>query len=235
MFLYCIDFMKNSIHKFKIKILKFLFQPIRVYCLHHVCEQYDEKSMNLCDWISITEFKVKINNLRRDGYKFISLASAHNHLKNDLFRKQKYAVITFDDGYKSLLEIIPWLIEEKIPFVLFINGKYLDGKSYRDNNKEEYLDNNTLFNLTDPLIEIGHHGWEHIPVSQMSESELNVSIKNNLLKLSSHPRYIPFWAYTYGNHNDLSDTLLKQYFLNIVLMDGQKNYKGHKFIHRELI
>lgn len=216
-------------------LTKFFFQPIRVFCFHHVCEKYDEESMYLCDWMSLSDFVQKIDVLREQGYQFISLTKAYNHLKHDLFRKKKYAVITFDDGFKSLLEIIPWLLNEKIPFVLFINGKYLDGVSYRDNNKEEYLDYNTLFNLTNPLIEIGHHGWEHTSVTNMNESDFMDSISKNLDILSIHPRYISFWAYTYGNHNKRYDDILYQENLVIVLMDGQKNYNNKKSIHRELI
>jgi peptidoglycan/xylan/chitin deacetylase (PgdA/CDA1 family) len=223
------------INKVYRKIIKLIFQPIRVFCFHHVCEIYDENSMFLCDWISIGEFKEKINKLRDDGYQFISLTQANDHLRNDWVRRDKYAVVTFDDGYKSLLEVIPWLLNEKIPFVLFINGKYLDGVSYRDNNKEEYLDYNTLFNLTNPLIEIGHHGWEHTSVTNMNESDFMDSISKNLDILSIHPRYISFWAYTYGNHNKRYDDILYQENLVTVLMDGQKNYNNKKSIHRELI
>lgn len=217
------------------RIIKLRLEPIRVFCFHHVCEQYDEKSMYLCDWISIGEFKEKIKKLRDGGYQFISLSQANDHLRNDWVRRDKYAVVTFDDGYKSLLEVIPWLLNEKIPFVLFINGKYLDGVSYRDNNKEEYLDYNTLFNLTNPLIEIGHHGWEHTSVTNMNESDFMDSISKNLDILSIHPRYISFWAYTYGNHNKRYDDILYQENLVTVLMDGQKNYNNKKSIHRELI
>lgn len=227
--------MKKLLNKAYRRIIRLFYQPIRVFCFHHVCEEYDENSMYLCDWMSICEFKDKINSLRNDGYKFISLTSAHAHLRWDFYRIQKYAVITFDDGYKSLLEIIPWLLEEKIPFVLFINGKYLDGVSYRENVQEKYLDYNTLYNLNDSLIEIGHHGWEHIPVKNMEESEFVESITKNISIISSHSRYIPFWAYTYGNHNACTDVILKVNNMNIVLMDDQKNYKDKEFIHRELI
>lgn len=217
------------------RIIKLRLEPIRVFCFHHVCEQYDEKSMYLSDWMSINDFKKHIYSLRDKGYQFISLTEAYNHLKNDFFRKKKYAVITFDDGYMSLLEIIPWLISENISFTLFINGKYLDGTSFREKKDEGYLDYNTLFNLNNSLVEIGNHGWEHVPASNLSNSELINSVYKNVSILSSHPRYIPYWAYTYGNHNEKTDAFLKENKLNIVLMDGQKNYNDQKYIHRELI
>ena len=34
----------------------------------------------------------------------------------------------------------------------------------------------------------------------MTEKELEDSMQNNIKILSFHPRYIPFWAYTWGKH-----------------------------------
>ena len=137
----------NVFVKIRRKLKKLFLQPIRVFCLHHVCEIYDSESMYPCDWMELVKFKQKINALRVQGCHFISLKEAYTHLKNDLFRKKKYVVLTFDDGYKSLTEILPWLEEQNIPVTLFINGKYLDGKSYHDVEKESYLTYNELFSL----------------------------------------------------------------------------------------
>ena len=175
--------------------MKLRLEPIRVFCLHHVCEQFDADAMYACDWMALDEFKQKINILRDDGYQFISITDAYEQLKKDRFRRKKYAVLTFDDGYKSLNEVLPWLEEEQIPATLFINGKYLDGTSYRETPKEQYLTYDELFSLTNPLIEIGHHGWEHTVATEMTEEELIDSLQKNIEILSSHPRYIPFWAY----------------------------------------
>ena len=130
------------------KWMKICLQPIRVFCLHHVCKQFDADTMYPCDWMALDEFKQKIIDLQKQGYQFISQTEAYEHLKKDRFRRKKYAVLTFDDGYKSLLEVLPWLEEQQIPATLFINGKYLDGKSYRENSKEQYLTYDELFSLS---------------------------------------------------------------------------------------
>lgn len=222
------------IHKVLRKWIKIRLQPIRVFCLHHVCEHFDADAMYACDWIALDAFKKKINVLRNLGYQFISLTAAYEHLKKDWFRCNKYAVLTFDDGYKSLTEVLPWLEEQKIPATLFINGKYLDGNSYRDNPKERYLTNDELFSLTSSLIEVGHHGWEHVDATEMSEAELIDSMQKNLEILSSHPRYIPFWAYTWGQHTEKADTCLKQVGITPVIITGHGNYNFNGLIDREL-
>lgn len=217
------------------KVIKLRMQPIRVFCLHHVCEQFDAESMYPFDWIELSEFKLRIKDLHNHGYQFISLTEAYNHLKKDLFRRKKFAVLTFDDGYKSLLEVLPWLEKQSIPATLFINGKYLDGTSYRESPKEQYLTCDELFALNSPLIEIGHHGWSHTDATKMTEEELEESMKNNIEVLSPHPRYIPFWAYTWGRHDDTSNRYLKQKNIIPLIITGGKNYKFKDHIDRELL
>lgn len=221
--------------KIKRKWAKFRLQPIHVYCLHHICAQFDADSMNACDWSDIGAFKTKILQMRQMGVEFISLSDAYTHLTHDVFRGQKYAVITIDDGYTSLKEILPWLIQQSIPATLFINGKYLDGSSYRKNPKERYLTKDELYALTDPFISIANHGWEHKRVLDMSEDEFRVSIELNVQLLSTHPNYIPFWAYTYGSHTKASDACLQEQHLIPVYVNGEANicYKG--YIGRELL
>ena len=215
--------------------MKLRLQPIRVYCLHHVCAEFDVESMNACDWIQIDEFKAKVSALRKAGVEFISLKDAYRHISKDRVRCKKYAVLTFDDGYASLKEILPWLEEQQIPATLFINGKYLDGKSYRKNPKEKYLTKEELWALTSPLIEIGHHGWEHNKVTEISDEEFEKSVAQNAEVLSQHPNYVPFWAYTYGAHSEKTDEYLQGKQMVPVYVDGKKNYNDSAIVHREMI
>lgn len=219
----------------KRQLLKLRLQPIRVFCLHHVCKTYDESTMYYDDWMQIDEFKAKVLSMQQDGVEFISLKEAYNKITNDKFRNRKYAVLTFDDGYASLKEILPWLDEQHIPATLFINGKYLNGKSYRKNPNEKYLTNEELFSLTSPLIEIGSHGWEHNRATEMTAEEFAESVKRNIGLLSEHPNYIPFWAYTYGDHSNKTDDYLHRQGLVPIYIDGMKNYNEIKVIHRELL
>lgn len=217
------------------KILKLRLQPIRVFCFHHVCERFDAESMSQGDWMQIDEFKNKVVALQRDGVEFVSLMEAYRHICSDWLRRKKYAVLTFDDGYASLKEILPWLEVEKIPVALFINGKYLDGKSYRKNPNEKYLTKEELFALTSSFLEIGNHGWEHIRVTDITDEEFGISVGQNVQLLSTHPNYIPYWAYTYGSYTDFTENYLREQHLIPVYVDGVKNYNDNKVIHRELL
>lgn len=215
--------------------MKLRLQPIRVYCMHHVCATFEPESMYAEDWMQIDNFKLTITNMRREGYVFISMTEAYRKIKIDKWRKRKYAVLTFDDGYASLKEILPWLEMQQIPAALFINGKYLDGKSYRENKKEQYLTYRELFALTSPLIEIGSHGWEHGEVLLMSETEFKASVLKNIQLLSSHPRYIPFFAYAYGRYNKMTNDVLQELGLLPVFVSGNTNYNNTQYIDRMVI
>lgn len=223
------------VNRIRQKFMHLRLQPIRVFCFHHVCAEFDPESMNNGDWMQIDEFKQKIQAMRQDGVEFISLSKAYQHICEDKVRCKKYAVLTFDDGYKSLKEILPWLEEQDIPCVLFINGKYLDGKSYRKNPKEQYLTKDELWALISPLMEIGHHGWEHNRVTEMTEEEFKESVIRNVNLLKDHPNYVPFLAYTYGNYTELSDKFLRDQQIVPVYINGVKNYNDHDVIHRELL
>ena len=227
--------MYDVLNKIKRKLMKLRLQPIRVYDMHHVCAEFDAESMNACDWMEIGEFKAKVQTMQQDGVEFISMADAYRHISKDWIRCKKYAVLTFDDGYASLKEILPWLEEQKIPATLFINGKYLDGKSYRNNPKESYLTKEELWTMTSPLIEIGSHGWEHIRVSEMTEIEFEKSVELNINLLKEQPNNVPFWAYTYGDHTELSDKYLREQQMVPVYIDGMPNYNNPAVIHRELM
>ena len=77
-------------------------QPIRVYCLHHVCTSYDAETMYEGDWMALNLFQTKIKKMQQSGVVFLSLSEAYKHMRNDFSRRKKYAVLTFDDGYASL-------------------------------------------------------------------------------------------------------------------------------------
>ena len=225
----------NICAKIRRKLLKLRLRPIRVFCLHHVCKTYDESTMYYDDWMQIDNFKAKVLSMQQDGVEFISLKEAYNKITNDKFRNRKYAVLSFDDGYASLKEILPWLEKQQIPATLFVNGKYLDGKSYRKNPMEKYLTKEELFSLSSPFIEVANHGWEHKRATEMTSEEFAESLNCNIGLLSEHPNYIPFWAYTYGSHSNNTDDFLHRQGLVPLYIDGMKNYNEIKVIHRELL
>lgn len=225
------------IHKIKRKWMKMRLQPIRVLCFHQVSDAFDESYMERIDWLSTDVFKQRIESLRQKGYAFISLLEARDKMQRDIFRCKKYAVLTADDGWATLKNVLPWLNEQQVPVTLFLNPAYLDGMHFRNSDKEQYLSAEEVEQLYRqyPLVTIGSHGWEHADAMRQTEEKFRDSIQRTQAYLSSLPNYIPFHAYTWGNWNTKRNGILAVAGIIPVYMDGGKNYNDSNVIHRELI
>ena len=229
--------MKSLLTIAKRKWTHLRLQPIRVYCLHHVCAHFDATSMYKEDWMAIEDFKYRISLLQQQGVVFISLSAAYHKLQRDYIRLNKYAVLCFDDGYVSLQEILLWLIQQNIPATLFINPDYAEGKAYRDTPTENYLSIADIENYVTTsygLIEIGMHGLQHKDVTTMSEKEFIDFVTRSIAATSKIKGFIPFWAYTWGRHTAMTDMILQANNIIPVLTDGMRNFNDTNSIHREL-
>lgn len=238
-------------NKIQYKAMKLLLQPIRVFCFHHVSEEYDPLTMWECDWTQMDVFKKNILSLKKSGHEFISLVEAQEKLKHDWFRTKKYAILTADDGYKSLLNILPWLEEQQIPITLFINTKYLDGQSWSEINEEQarrvnpdvdmlkdvcpelYLSVEELKKVAAmPNVTIGMHGHEHLDATEQTKEKFMENVQKCQLALKDLPHKIPYYAYAWGKHNAEKDKLLTEMGLVPVLVNGTPNYSYDGYIDR---
>ena len=240
--------------KIRRKWTKLRLQPIRVFCFHHVSDEYNPLTMWECDWTRTEIFKHNIQKLKAQGYNFISLSEAHEKLKYDWFRCREYAVLTADDGYKSLLNILPWLEEQRIPITLFVNTKYLDGKSWSAINEEQarrvkpnvdmqkdvcpklYLSQEELKQVAAMSnVTIGMHGHEHLDARKQTIEEFKMNVERCQSALKDVPHTIPYLAYTWGRHNAEKDRVLQEMGLIPVLISGTWNYNNTNYIDRELL
>lgn len=188
--------------------------------------------MFACDWTETEQFKGNVLKLK-DKYEFISLEEAHRHLKNDDVRLKDYAVLTADDGWASLNNILPWLEQQNIPVTLFVNPDYADGKSFRNKKTERYLTRSEIESYK--MVSIGLHGLEHISVSEMSETEFRDYVAKSVKQTSNFPGYVPYWAYTWGLYSEMNNIVLKDFGITPVYIDGEANIDNSEYIDRELL
>lgn len=224
------------VRKIRKHLEKFLYRPIEVFVFHAVSDEFDENVNKKVDWTSTAEFKDTIISLKRQ-YTFIPLTDAYRRLNRDWFRRRQYAVLTCDDGYRSILSILPFLEEEGIPVTLFINPKYLDGVSRREGyaSSPQYILYDQLCSLNSQWITIGMHGYEHVDATRQSIQEFYDSIAKCIATLGVHPRYIPYYAYTWGRYTGSTQVILKKMKIIPVLTDGESNYRYHLGIGRRPI
>lgn len=227
--------LKTILHKINNRWTKLCFQPIRVFVFHQVSDTFDESTMWPCDWTQTEQFKRNILALK-EQYTFISLTEAHEHLCKDKFRFHKYAVLTADDGWASLNNILLWLAEQQIPLTLFLNPGYFDGSLSRENGMNKLLHRKEIDNLqTYPLLTIGSHGWTHQLVTEQSADEFRSSVLNSIQALQHYLNYVQFFAYPCGRHTADTDVYLHKLAHVPVYCDGAKNYNNPFVIHREPI
>lgn len=216
------------------RIQRIWYKPIPIFVFHQVQEQHTFGPKT--DWTSVELFKENILHLKRK-YEFISLQQATKELSSRHFRIKHYAVLTCDDAYVNILGIIPFLTEHGIPLTIFINGKYLDEKSARTGfTSSNYISKRDLIDITNNfLVAIASHGYEHNDVTQITQNEFQdaVILNNNIL--SEFPNSIPYYAYTWGRHNEECDGCLEQLGMNILLCDGGVNYGGERAFSRYCI
>lgn len=228
------------------KFIKLRLKPIRIFCIHNVSQSFDADSMWPCDWIQTDVFKRAVQELQKK-YTFISLTEAQRHLRNDIVRTKNYAVLTADDGFASLKDIMPWLEERQIPITLFINPVVWDGKTVgqnlmslpvsAENNcvKDIYLLPEDLKAFQSPLITFGYHGFEHINESVETYDTFLDNFEKCRKAMEILDNVIPFYAHTYGRTTKQNDEYLIKQGITPVYVNGGKNYNQWKNIDRELL
>lgn len=218
------------------KLKKLRLRPIRVFLFHQVSDTFDESTMKPGDWTETGQFKRNIEILKQH-YRFVSLERAYEKMRTDVFRFRDYAVLTSDDGWASLKNILPWIDIQGIPVTLFLNPGYFDGEHFRENYTEKFLLTKDVREISEkyPNVTYGMHGWEHIRATNQTEDEFRESVKRSLEALKGFSNFIPFFAYTYGSFDGSHDRILNEQGFIPVLIDKEKNVDDLSCIHRELL
>lgn len=217
--------------------MKLRLQPIRVLVFHQVSDAFDEAIMWDCDWNGIDSFKKRILKLKKE-YSFISLQNAHRHISEDYIRTKKYAVLTSDDGFVSIKNILPWLAEQKIPITLFLNPAYLAKEEVPERGERALLslcEIQEMIQQNSPYVTVASHGWTHKFCNRMTDEEFKDNVDKSVAYLEIWPEYVPFFAYVCGKHTEAQDEYLLKKGVTPVYCDGMVNFNEERLIRRECI
>ena len=228
--------MIGRLKKIQRKLKKMRLKPISVFLFHQVSDEFDEATMKRCDWTETCRFKHNIEVLKKQ-YRFITLDEAYRKMRRDVLRLRNYAVLTADDGWASLDNVLPWLKEQGIPVTLFLNPGYFDGHRFREKESERYLLDVDVERVAReyPNVTFGSHGWEHVRATDQTEAEFRESVVKANQALMRYDNYVPYFAYTYGSYNKASERVLEEQGLTPVLIDNETNLDDLSRIHRELL
>lgn len=218
------------------KLKKLRLRPISVFLFHQVSDTFDESTMKRGDWSETTQFQRNLLELKKE-YTFVTLEKAYVKMKKDKVRLRPYAVLTSDDGWASLNNILPWLHEQGVPVTLFLNPGYFEGQHFREKPTERYLLKADIDRISQdyPDVTFGLHGWEHIRATEQTEEEFRENVSKTLKALGAYPNLVPYFAYTYGSFGAVHNKVLREFGLIPVLIDREKNVDDLSCIHRELL
>jgi len=146
-------------------------------------------------------FRNLINNLRLEGFRFVSLS---DYLSD---RNPRDISLTFDDGYESFISnVLPVLIYFNITATLFMPYNYLGENADWDYSAHfstvKHLSHMQLKELLTHGIEIGSHGLNHTSLCELSPRLLDIELRQSKIfleeLLENKVNYIsyPFGRYT---------------------------------------
>lgn len=212
-------------------------RPIPVFVFHQVSDVFEPETMWECDWTQTDAFKQRILALKKK-YTFIPLTEVRRHLAQDKWRFKNYASLTADDGWASLKNILPWLVEQKVPVTLFLNPSCLDGKHWNSRETDRLLTQEDVVRLVrqgSPYITVASHGWTHKSSLHMPMEAFVESVDKSERVLGEMPAKVPFFAYVSGLSAKGQADYLRKQGLTPVYVDKRVNSKDPTLIHRYCI
>lgn len=149
---------------------------------------------------TIEEFKNTIERLKKKGTQFIPIDQLLCVNKKG---KLNRCVITFDDVPESFyINSYPILMEENIPFTLFVSQRYIGEKGFLSKAQLLELANN-------PLCTIGAHTLSHCMLRNVRNSrEELLQSKIQLEELLG--KEVNYLAYPFGKHSSVSLKVRRQ-------------------------
>ncbi len=143
---------------------------LRVLAYHSVSDD------NFIVDVSKNDFRSQIGYLR-SKFNFVDLDQASAYLAGETVLSAPSVALTFDDGYKDLLEnVFPVLKKYSIPAAVFVLAEPKKANRNELENPKPLLDNNDLAYLKKNGWTIGCHGMTHANFAGLSGSGLGREI-----------------------------------------------------------
>ncbi len=179
--------------------------------------------------VSPETFEKQIKYLKRKNFISILPSEMEKIDKEKLWKKNKYVLITFDDGYKDNLKAAEILKKYSFKGLFFISTAYT-GKTM---NSIEMLNTDDIKRIISYGMAIGSHSHNHIKLAQLNNSEIKKEILTSLKNLSQFGKIEDF-AYPFGNYNGTVIDILKKHKFKRAYIIGQKIYQPDKFSKYEI-
>jgi peptidoglycan/xylan/chitin deacetylase (PgdA/CDA1 family) len=155
-------------------------------------------------WFYIPEavFGSQLAALRDGGWQPLDLAAFLRGLTEPERLPERTALITFDDGYRSVRELaLPWLETFSYPAVLFMPTDFVGRTNVFDSEPEEPLcDWDELRELVQRRVAVQSHGESHRAFSELAPTERALELERSKAALEAElEQAVELFAYPYGD------------------------------------
>jgi peptidoglycan/xylan/chitin deacetylase (PgdA/CDA1 family) len=156
-------------------------------------------------YVPETQLAEHLEILREGGWSFVDLATALRGLSEPALLPARSALLTFDDGYRSVLErALPILAERGCPGVMFISTVLIGRTKPSDEETGEPLDPicgwDELRELDGGGISVESHGANHAAFSELAPDEIveELVVSKQLLE-EGLEKTVNAFAFPYGD------------------------------------
>ena len=176
--------------------------------MYHLLSDNTQEWSDFC--ISPQMFENDIQTLLKKGYTFISPDELSSSVK-----RGKYALITFDDGYKSnYTKALPILEKYKVPALFFIVTDYINDEGYLSEAEISELSKNpyiTIGSHTDKIHNLTPEEVTQLFSSKNSYNNIINDVSASVSKLETlSGKPVKYLSYPYGIYLPTTDFILKQ-------------------------
>lgn len=182
-------------------------------------------SISHADW----RFSIDLNTMKRQirylkkNYQFITLSDVEKYIKGETKITKPSIVLTFDDGYKDILQIRNFLNKQNIKPTLFLLSDTKNANIEEIGRKMLYLSNHEIKGLIANGWEIGCHSSTHSNLSEISDSKLKDELITSKRTLEDKLGIeINYFAYPRGKYSKKVLKYAKEakYSLGLTMDDG---------------
>lgn len=173
--------------------------------MYHSIEKRDPKEDRMGLAVSPDAFFIHMKYLKENGFYIIDLLDFAMRVKKNSLIPAKSAVITFDDGYKSVLtDALPILEKFNFKATLFVNIYFLEKKISQKHywHRWQALSWLDLRELHERGLSIGSHAVTHQPLREMSKKDMTYEIINSkeMIEKNINDKICTF-SFPHGSYN----------------------------------
>lgn len=166
-----------------------------VVLMYHAIEEPGQDPYHLC--IEPALFEQQMHALAAHGYRGVTMASLVTAAKRGE-STHNLVGLTFDDGYESVLRIVPVLNELGFNATVFVVTEQTEN-TWDAGPRRRLLDLAQVHRLAAAGFEIGSHGRRHLRLTEVSDEELEAEVFGSRRDLQAWlGRPVPGFCYPYG-------------------------------------